>query len=156
MIGIALCSGIYFGNKVHKEYQSQNIEAIVLRDATLDEIEDADKVDIYIFWGDGCPHCEELFAFLESNKKQYGKYFNAYGFEVWYNEENGKILDQVKEELGEQPGSRAVPYFIIGDKVISGFDGSMKKEVEDLIFSKYKSRKNIKKFKSLKSGIDSK
>ncbi|MCI8588778.1 MAG: thioredoxin family protein [Bacilli bacterium] len=155
MIGIVLCGGFYLGSKAYKNYQEQNQEAIVLKDATLDTIDqEADKVNIYVFWGDGCPHCEELFEFLDNNKKKYGKYFNAYGFEVWYNDENGKLLDQIKEELGEETGSRGVPYFIIGDKAMSGFDGSMKKEIEDLILSKYKTRKDIKKFKSLENGVD--
>ena len=56
-----------------------------------------------------------------------------------------------KEELGEQSGSRAVPYFIIGDQQISGFDDSTKKEIKDLITSKYKNKKDIKQLKSLKN-----
>ncbi len=152
VISLILGGGIYFGNQFYQNYLNQKTDTIILKNATLDSIDwSSNKINIYVFWGDGCPHCEELFDFLESIRRNYRKYFNVYGFEVWYHEENGKIMDNVKEELGEQSGSRAVPYFIIGDQQISGFDDSTKKEIKDLITSKYKNKKDIKQLKSLKN-----
>lgn len=150
VLSLILASIIYIGNKRYQDYQNEKAEAIILRHATVEEIDgDSRKINIYVFWGDGCPHCEELFEFLESIKSKYGKYYNVYGFEVWYDEENGKIMDQFKKEFGEEPGSRGVPYFIVGDELFLGYQSSMNKEIKNTIVSKYKDRKKIKKFEDI-------
>ncbi len=84
------------------------------------------KVNIYFFWGDGCPHCEEEFKFFESIKEDYGKLYNLYPFEVWYNKENKENLDVFASQMNDT--INGVPYTIIGNKTFKGFKESYKEE----------------------------
>ena len=82
VISLILGGGIYFGNQFYQNYLNQKTDTIILKNATLDSIDwSSNKINIYVFWGDGCPHCEELFDFLESIRRNYRKYFNVYGFQ---------------------------------------------------------------------------
>ena len=136
-------------NKTPSQQEKSKIP-VFTRTAKLSDITfEEDKINIYFFWGDGCPHCEELFTFLESIKDEYNEYFNLYGFEVWYNEDNGKIMDYFQEELDETVGSRSVPYYIIGDKSFAGYTSSMNEEILDTIKEKYNNRQDIKNFEGV-------
>ena len=136
-------------NKTPSQQEKSKIP-VFTRTAKLSDITfEEDKINIYFFWGDGCPHCEELFTFLESIKSEYNEYFNLYGFEVWYNEDNGQIMDYFQEELDETVGSRSVPYYIIGDKSFAGYTSSMNEEILDTIKEKYNNRQDIKNFEGV-------
>ena len=78
----------------------------------------AKTVDIYLFYGDGCPHCAAEEKFLESYLKS-NEDVVLHRYEVWYNEENVKLLKEVGDLLGVTPNG--VPYTVIGDDVISGY-----------------------------------
>ena len=56
---------------------------------------DKEKINVYFFWGKGCPHCEELITFLDSLSKEYDSYFDLYTLEVWYNEENNELMNKL-------------------------------------------------------------
>lgn len=89
-------------------------------DVELDGVTyDSSKVNIYLFWGEGCPHCEKLKQYLNSIKDEYGKYFNLHSFEVWYDDDNLNIYNQFASKMGDKTGG--VPYMIIGNKSFSGF-----------------------------------
>ncbi len=85
------------------------------------------KVNIYFFWGDGCPHCEEEFKFFESIKEDYGKLYNLYPFEVWYNKENKENLELFARQMNDT--IKGVPYTIIGNQTFKGFKESYKEEL---------------------------
>lgn len=89
------------------------------------------KVNIYFFWGDGCPHCEEEFAFFESIENEYGDYYNLYTFETWKNKENAKLLEVFAAAM--EVNTRGVPYTIIGEEVIIGFSESKESDFIDAI-----------------------
>ena len=78
----------------------------------------AKTVDIYLFYGDGCPHCAAEEKFLESYLKS-NEDVVLHKYEVWYNEDNVKLLKEVGDLLGVNPNG--VPYTVIGDDVVSGF-----------------------------------
>ena len=46
-----------------------------------------EKVNLYLFWGDGCPHCAMEKEYLETLEKEFPNLTIA-KYEVWYNEEN--------------------------------------------------------------------
>lgn len=117
--------------------------------ASLGDIVFEDKVNIYMFWGDGCPHCEDFFNYIAMITPEYGNYFNLYGFEVWYNAENRVIMDKFKKELLGETGVYEVPYIIIGDEVIEGFAMSMGEEVLNLILDKYDNLDSINKYSKI-------
>ena len=150
IIIIIIGTSVYIANEYYQDYLDEQSNTIILKDAKLEDIsQESKKINIYVFWGSGCPHCEELFRFLESIRSNYGKYYNVYGFEVWDNEENGKIMDSFKEEFKEETGKRSVPYFIIGDEPFIGYPSSMNREIKETIRTKYKNRKEINKFENI-------
>lgn len=116
-----------------------------LNDITFSE----DKINIYVFWGNGCPHCEELFEFLEELTTKY-TYFDIYAFEVWENEENGLLMDKFASALQDEVG-RKVPYFIIGDESFSGFNQAMQEKIETTITEKFNARYELQTFDFLNS-----
>lgn len=96
-------------------------------DVNLDNItKEEGKVNIYFFWGDGCPHCESEFAFFDSIESEYGDYYNLYTFETWKNEENAELLKIFSNAMEVE--SRGVPYTIIGEEVFTGFSESMESD----------------------------
>lgn len=114
-------------NSNNNDNQEEVINEINLENVT----KTPGKVNIYLFWGNGCPHCKSELAFLESIKEEYGNYFNLYPFEVWYNQENAKMLEVFARKMDDKV--TGVPYTIIGNKKISGFSESKQEEIINTI-----------------------
>ncbi|MFA6272684.1 MAG: hypothetical protein WC693_06380, partial [Patescibacteria group bacterium] len=57
-----------------------------------------ENINIYFFWGNGCPHCAEEEPFLEQLKAKYPN-IEIRDFEVWYNKDNQKLLQSAGEIL---------------------------------------------------------
>lgn len=109
----------------------------VLTNQTEEDIKfDNKKINVYFFYGDGCPHCEELIEFLNSLPEKYNNYFDLYTMEVWYNEENNKLMKDLVGKLGEEV--EGVPCLIIGDQVFFGYSTSMDQELKKAIKEEYK------------------
>ena len=80
-----------------------------------------DTITLYLFHGDGCPHCEEEMKFLDSIDGEYDN-FKIVKYEVWYNDDNSELLKKVQGNL--DISSKGVPTNIIGNTVITGFSSS--------------------------------
>jgi thiol-disulfide isomerase/thioredoxin len=89
--------------------------------------EDPEQVNIYFFWGEGCPHCEEEKPFLDSLIQKYPR-ANLIDYEVWYNADNQTIFQQFADTLGFN--ASGVPVTIIGDKHWIGYLESLNPEIE--------------------------
>ncbi len=145
----------YFSYNNYKEKKELASIEVIIKNPSLEEVKKTNdlinnrKISIYLFYGDGCPHCEDLLNHLESIKDEYGKYFTVYAFEVWKNNENGELMDKFAEEFDGEVGSRSVPYYIIGDEVMSGYIPSMSTKVEKKILDKYNERKKIDNYNHL-------
>lgn len=117
-------------NKDSQDNSSENDSSSnnpLVKNIELDNVTREDgKVNIYFFWGNGCPHCEEETKFFEDIEKEYGKDYNLYKFEVWYNEENEAILDSFAAAMNDKV--TGVPYTIIGNKSFKGFSNNSKDE----------------------------
>lgn len=108
----------------------------------LDNIRyDKNKVNIYMFYGDGCPHCESQMLFLDSIKDEYGEYFKLYKFEVWYNKENKDIMNQFAKKMGDKP--QGVPYTIIGNKSFNGYGERYNQDIIDAIISQHENSYDV-------------
>lgn len=106
-------------------------------DTVLNNVKyDENKINIYFFWGDGCPHCEEEFKFLKSIETEFGDYYNLHTFEVWYNEKNADLLTKFASKMGDEV--TGVPYTIIGKKTFIGFSENYEKEFLEAIRTQYK------------------
>ena len=92
-----------------------------------------EKVNVYMFRGEGCPHCEEALEFFDtlSNDEEYKDLYKLVTYEVWYDEANSKLMQNVADALGEQVSG--VPYIIIGKKTFSGYAASYDDRIKDAI-----------------------
>lgn len=109
----------------------------ILKDVNLENvIKEDNKINIYFFWGNGCPHCEEESKFFDSIKEKYGDHYNLYTFETWYNEENQKLLYTFADAMGDKV--TGVPYTIIGEKSFTGFGEKSKNNFISAIEDQYK------------------
>ena len=111
-------------------------------DVTLDDVKyDENKVNIYFFWGDGCPHCEAEFEFFESIANEYGDYYTLNTFEVWNNEENANLLEVFSKSMNED--ITGVPYTVIGDQTFTGFSDEYKEKMINAIISQHKNSYDV-------------
>ena len=120
-------------DKIEQENKEDSEENnIFIKNATIEDVKKAEnKKNLYLFYGDGCPYCERELAFLEQIYPKYQSYFNLYAFEVWNNQENKEFLNQVAELLDTKAGS--VPYLVIGNEVIIGFNEERQTIIQDKI-----------------------
>lgn len=94
------------------------------------------KLNVYFFWGSGCPHCEKLISALNESVKTHNKYYNLYTLEVWENDDNYALMKKVATHFGDEK-DLGLPYLIIGNQRFSGFMYSDKEEIENAIISEY-------------------
>ncbi len=76
------------------------------------------QVNLYLFYGDGCPHCKKLEEFLDTIKDDYPN-LNIHMYETWKSKDNSNKLKKVSKLLDENV--RGVPFTVIGGDVISGY-----------------------------------
>ena len=103
--------------------------------------EKKEKVKLYMFWGDGCPHCEEAKEWFDEIEPSYGKYFEVIAYEIWNDEDNAYFMREVVSYLNEEV--EGVPYIIIGDVTYKGFAEPYKEKILDTIFSEYEKDERI-------------
>lgn len=89
------------------------------------------KINIYVFHGDGCPHCEDEIKWLKTIETDYKKQVNIVYFEVWYNKKNSNYMDSVMTSMNVK--NSVVPFTVIGDKTFFGFSDSIKSNIENQI-----------------------
>lgn len=77
------------------------------------------EMHIYLFYGDGCPHCAKEEKFLDSYLKN-KPFIKLHKYELWKHSENGKLYDEVHKLLKDD--GDGIPYLVIGNNSITGFD----------------------------------
>jgi thiol-disulfide isomerase/thioredoxin len=90
-------------------------------------------VELYFFWGYGCPHCEEEKVFLEKLQNKYPQLVIK-SYEVWRNKGNALFFSQMAEAYGTK--ATAVPMTFIGNfEPIAGYsnDKVTGKKIEERI-----------------------
>ena len=95
-------------------------------------------VNLYLFYGDGCPHCAEEKKFIDEYLKT-EKSAKLIKYEVWHSEDNRKTWVKIQDKLNNH--ENGVPYLIIGDEVIVGYlDGVTDENIKKYV-NKYKNDK---------------
>jgi len=91
-----------------------------------------DEINLYLFWGEGCPHCKKEKEFLQKLVKT-NKDIEIHEFEVYKNPENQLRLQEAAEKLNTSVNG--VPFLVIGDKYVSGYlsDATTGKEIIRII-----------------------
>ncbi len=88
-----------------------------------------ETIDLYLFYGDGCPHCKQEKEWFETIKTKYNIEFHY--FEVWYDQEGQKALEKAEKLLGRN--ATGIPFTIVMDRKFTGFSKNVKKDIESSI-----------------------
>lgn len=83
-----------------------------------------EKVTLYLFHGDGCPHCADEIKFLDDIDGKYD--IDIVKYEVWNNDDNNVLMSGLKEKIGVPGG---VPFTIIGTDWYLGYTDSVGKKM---------------------------
>ena len=122
---------------IETDVEKDNKSTIDIDDLTYDE----NKINVYLFYGDGCTHCEDEMAYFESIEEEYGDLFTLNTFEVWHNEKNEQIYREFSKIMNDEIGG--VPYTIIGDKSFSGFGPPYEDMILETITSQHKNSYDV-------------
>jgi thiol-disulfide isomerase/thioredoxin len=76
-------------------------------------------VDVYYFWGDGCPVCVTQRAYLDALEARYPD-VRVHAFEVWYDTDNRALLQAFSDAFGRPV--TGVPVTFIGEDAWVGFN----------------------------------
>lgn len=103
------------------EDESGVAKSIAVSNGDLDSLKPAtdDKINIYFFWGNGCPRCAEEHNFFREIQEKYGDRYNLYTFEVWYDDANSELMNTFAEAMGDEV--KGIPYTVIGNETFVGF-----------------------------------
>lgn len=75
-------------------------------------------VALYLFWGDGCPHCASEKAFLATLQERYPA-LDVRAFEVYHDASNRSLMLAMAEAFGRE--ASGVPMTFLGDYAWVGF-----------------------------------
>ena len=90
----------------------------------------AQPVELTLYWGDGCPKCEEAQAFLAELVEEQPS-LTVTALEVWFDDENREVFTAAGEELGFEASS--VPTTVIGDRVWIGYTDAIGEDVAEAV-----------------------
>ncbi len=76
------------------------------------------QLDLYLFYGDGCPHCKALEEYLDDYLKDKDN-IKLHEYEIWYSEENQNLFKKVQNAMNIK--ANGIPYLVIGEDVVQGF-----------------------------------
>lgn len=135
---------------------SQNLEEVLKEEGfkyDLKDYEESDKkINIYLFRGNGCGHCKNFITFLYENIDELGKYFNLVSYEIFYNQDNSKLMSKVSKFFGEE--ATGVPYIVIGDKYFAGFGEGIKEDIKKAIKNLYDSKDRYDVFEEMEKPVE--
>ena len=91
-----------------------------------------DVINVYLFRGDGCPHCAKAEEFLDEEYSDNNQ-VKVYDYEVWYDKDNAELYNEVQKHFKVEID--AVPFLVVGDTYFVGFSSSTKENIKDKINS---------------------
>jgi len=89
--------------------------------------ETKEKVAIYFFWGDGCPHCTSQKEAMANWPTKFSG-IDIKTYETWNNDANRETLEKLAAAYNTTV--QGVPMTFIGDKFWVGYSDGMKGEME--------------------------
>ncbi len=92
-----------------------------------------DVVNIYLFYGDGCPHCAKEEKLLNQLEEKYGGQIKVYSYETWNSTKNKNLMIKIKKENGINTRLEGVPFTVIGKKTYVGYSDWVGTELEKQI-----------------------
>lgn len=91
----------------------------------------AQEINLYLFYGDGCPHCAAEKEYINTIEQEYGNKINVVTFEVWYSDANANLLEKVRKIFNSD--ATGVPYTVIGETGITGYNDDVASNIKALI-----------------------
>lgn len=111
-------------------------------DFTLsDVVREDNKVNIYMFWREGCPFCAKEKAFFEEIKDEYSDKYNLYLYEVSNSSNNKKALLAIADTMDKE--IEGVPFTVIGNEVFQGFDETIGEQIKSAILNNYQNSYDV-------------
>lgn len=106
-----------------------------------------ESVNLYLFWGDGCPHCAAEKEYLTKLEEEFDN-LNVTKYEVWHNQENDAFLKNILSKTNNT--FTGVPVTIIGETTIKGFSLETEKEIRRALtyYSNHKHRDIVAEIKN--------
>lgn len=83
------------------------------------------EINLYLFYQETCPHCEEEIKFFNEYQEE-NKDIRLIKYEISQNKDNRELFKEAKKVLKKNVSG--VPYLIIGSSVIVGYDESYTKD----------------------------
>ena len=90
----------------------------------------ASKVELYFFYGQGCPHCAHMAPFLDSLQQKYPE-LEVKKFEVYFDQSNRELFQKLAESYGTTV--QGVPTVFIGKHVLVGYSKQREVELENIV-----------------------
>lgn len=148
-IGLLLIPGQTLANT--KIYTTMNLEEALTEEQIEHDLsnykETDDQAIIYLFRGNGCSVCRNFLTFLNSIVDEYGQYFKVVSYEVWYDQNNNALLEEVADFL--DTNVQGVPFIVIGDQVFPGYMSSYDEQIKAAIMNQYESKNSYDVMKEL-------
>jgi cytochrome c biogenesis protein CcdA/glutaredoxin len=91
---------------------------------------DGDRVELTLFWGEGCPHCAAEKEWLATAVEEYPR-LTVRQYEVFNNAENRVLLEKTAASLGFEV--TAVPVTVVGKRYWVGWSDAIRDEVVSAI-----------------------
>lgn len=82
------------------------------------DVESFDPTVTTYFFGEECPHCQKVRAFLEENK--IAEKFSFVKREVWHDKNNARMMREAAKVCSLEPTKIAVPFIFSEGKCIIG------------------------------------
>jgi len=92
----------------------------------------SNTVDLYFFYGQGCPHCAQAEVFLEKLKNQYPQ-LNIFANEVYYNQNNRLLYSAMAQAYGLNLAEIPVPVIYIDEKSFVGYSDYIGSQIRNEI-----------------------
>lgn len=156
ILSILLVGLLFIPMLTSAEVTTQNLEEALTEEGIKHDLKDYkesdDKINIYLFRGNGCGHCKNFITFLYENIDELGKYFNLVSYEIFYNQDNSKLMSKVSKFFGEE--ATGVPYIVIGDKYFSGFGEGLKEDIKKAIKDLYNEKDRYDVFEEMDKPVE--
>jgi cytochrome c biogenesis protein CcdA/thiol-disulfide isomerase/thioredoxin len=88
------------------------------------------QLDLYVFYGDGCPHCAEQAPFLDELASRYPG-LNVHRLEVWQDATHHPTFEMLARMYGIDAG--AVPTVFVGDGAFIGDAPHIRRAIEAIV-----------------------
>lgn len=106
------------------------VTLIMLSSPTPVAAQEGNPVVVYMFWGEGCPHCAGAKAFFEKISPKYPELELRF-YEIYMEVENQEKFIKMAEAFGFE--AWGVPTIFIGDRYWEGYAPSLDAEIEGVI-----------------------